>query len=165
MKKLLLVLAMVAMASFLLVGCLGTTPVTVTGVTLDQTTLDLTAEGATGILVATVVPTDAADKTVTWASSDETVATVALGVVTPVAAGTAIITVTTEDGGLTETCEVTVAAAVVPVPPVPPTIATIPDQEVAWDSAPWTYPVVAAPGTGTITGYSLAGSLGEPAKL
>jgi len=168
MKKLLLVLTVVAMASFLLVGCLGTTPVTVTGVTLDQTTLDLTAGGATGTLVATVVPADAADKTVTWDSSAEAVATVAAGVVTPLTEGTSTITVTTVDGGLTATCEVTVAAAVVPVTPVAPitpvapTITAIDDQEVPWDSAPWTYPVVATPGTGTITGFSLTG---EPATM
>jgi len=162
MKKLLLVLAMVAMASFLLVGCLGTTPVTVTGVTLDQTTLDLTAGGATGTLVATVAPTDAADKTVTWDSSAEAVATVALGVVTPLTEGAATITVTTDDGSLTATCEVTVAAAVVPPTPVAPTMTAIPDQEVAWDEDGWTYQVEATLGTGTTLTYSL---IGEPISM
>lgn len=158
MKKLLLVLTVVAMASFLLVGCFGTTPVTVTGVTLDQPALALTVGGATGTLVATVAPTDATDKTVTWSSSDEAVATVAAGVVTPVAEGTADITVTTVDGGLTATCEVTVAAAVVPVTPVAPTITAILDQEVFWDEDGWTYPVVATLGTGTTLTYSLIGA-------
>jgi len=46
---------------------------------------------------------------VTWTSSDETVATVADGVVTALAAGTATITVTTTDGAKTATCTVTVA--------------------------------------------------------
>ena len=84
--------------------------VAVTGVTLDKTTLALTVGGATGILVETVLPADAADLSVTWASSAPTVATVALGVVTPLTAGTANITVTTVDGGFTDTCVVTVSA-------------------------------------------------------
>jgi len=83
-------------------------PVAVTGVTLDKTTLALTVGGATGILVETVLPADAADLSVTWTSSDEAVATVAGGVVTPLTIGTANITVTTEDGDFTATCEVTV---------------------------------------------------------
>ena len=110
MKKFLIVLTVVAMASFLLVGCFGTTPVTVTGVTLDQTTLDLTAGGATGTLVATVAPADASNTSVNWTSSAEAVATVAGGVVTPVAEGTADITVTTVDGDFTAICVVTVSA-------------------------------------------------------
>jgi len=114
MKKLLIVLMMVAMASFLFVGCLGVTPdvpVAVTGVTLVPATLALTAGGATGTLVATVAPADATNTSVTWASSAPAVATVALGVVTPVAEGTATITVTTVDGSFTDTCAVTVSAA------------------------------------------------------
>jgi len=118
MKKLLIVLMVVAMASFLFVGCNGTTPpvpVAVTGVTLDQETLALVAGGATGTLVETVAPADATDPRVIWASSDEAVATVDAGVVTPLTAGTADITVTTVDGGFTATCEVTVSAAPVAV--------------------------------------------------
>ena len=80
----------------------------VTGVTLDNDTLSLVAGGATGTLTATVNPSDAANKSVTWSSSDEAVATVADGVVTPVAAGNATITVTTVDGSFTATCDVTV---------------------------------------------------------
>jgi len=100
------------------------------------------------------------NKTVTWASSAEAVATVAAGVVTPLTEGAATITVTTDDGSLTATCEVTVAAAVVPVTPVDPTITAILDQEVAWDEDGWTYQVVAAlgiGGTGTTLTYSLVG--------
>ena len=89
----------------------GITPtVPVTGVTLDQATLSLT-EGSTVTLVATVAPDDATDKSVTWASDDETIATVDNeGKVTAVAAGTATITVTTVDGAKTATCAVTVTA-------------------------------------------------------
>ncbi|MBA7537327.1 hypothetical protein ES705_29594 [subsurface metagenome] len=84
--------------------------VAVTGVTLDQATLDLVAGGATGTLVETVLPADATDPSVTWASSDEAVATVALGVVTPLTAGITTIKVTTVDGGFNDTCIVTVKA-------------------------------------------------------
>ncbi|MMZ61004.1 Kappa-carrageenase precursor [compost metagenome] len=84
----------------------------VTGVTLDKDTLTLTAGGTTGSLTATVAPGNATNKNVTWSSSNTDVATVdANGVVTPKAAGTATITVTTEDGNNTATCMVTVQAA------------------------------------------------------
>lgn len=59
--------------------------VAVTGVTLDKTSASLTV-GGTETLTATVNPDDATDKTVTWKSSDESVATVDDGVVTAVAA-------------------------------------------------------------------------------
>ena len=85
-------------------------PVPVTGVTLDKTTMSLTA-GGTGTLKATVAPADAANKALIWRSSDETVATVADGTVTALQPGTATITVTTEEGGKTAQCMVTVSEA------------------------------------------------------
>ena len=96
----------------------GPSTVSVTGVTLDKDTLTLTAGGETGTLVATVAPENATKKNVTWTSSNEAVATVVDGVVTPLAAGTATITVTTEDGGFTVTCKVTVEAATTDIPVV-----------------------------------------------
>lgn len=61
-------------------------------------------------LIATIKPDDAQDKSVTWSSSDKNVATVDTnGKVTAVADGKATITVKTNDGGKTATCEVTVA--------------------------------------------------------
>ena len=90
------------------------TVVDVTGVTLSDSTATITA-GQTKTLTATVAPDNATDKTVSWSSSDEAVATVEDGVVTAVAAGTATITVTTTDGGFTATCAVTVEAATVAV--------------------------------------------------
>jgi len=81
-------------------------PVAVTGVTLDKNTLELTAGGAAETLTATVLPDTATDKTVTWSSSNTSVATVANGVVTPVAVGTATITATA--GGQSATCTVKV---------------------------------------------------------
>ena len=85
-----------------------TKPIAVTGVTLDKTTLSL-QEGATGNLVATVAPSTATDKTVTFASSDAAIATVDnTGKVTAVKAGNADITVTTKDGNKTAKCTLTV---------------------------------------------------------
>ena len=81
--------------------------VAVTSVTLDVTELALEVP-ATATLTATVAPEEATDKTVVWTSDNEAVATVADGVVTAVAEGTATITVTTVDGGFTATCIVTV---------------------------------------------------------
>ena len=84
--------------------------VSVAGVSLDKTTLELT-EGESQTLKATVAPENATDKSVTWSSSATNIATVdANGKVTAVAAGTATITVKTNDGGKTATCALTVNA-------------------------------------------------------
>ncbi|MBD3921360.1 Ig-like domain-containing protein [Paenibacillus sp. PR3] len=100
-----------------------TTPVT--GVTLDQSTLNLFVGGADETLVATVNPLDATDSSVTWSSDDANVATVANGVVTPVGVGTATITVTTADGGYTATSTVTVTKQVTGVALDQPTLSLI----------------------------------------
>ena len=92
----------------------GGAAVPVTGVTLNKTTLTLTA-GDSETLTATVAPSNATNKAVTWSTSNAAVATVNNGIVTAVSAGTATITVTTTDGSKTETCTVTVTAATVPV--------------------------------------------------
>ena len=80
--------------------------VAVTGITLSESSITLVAGGETATLTATVTPDNATDKTVTWTSSDTSVATVEDGVVTPVAAGTA--TITAKAGDQTAECEVTV---------------------------------------------------------
>ena len=91
------------------------TNVPVTGVSLNTSTLNL-VENETGTLTATVEPSNATNKDVTWESSNTSVATVdATGKVTAIGAGTATITVTTEDGSKTATCAVTVTAATVSV--------------------------------------------------
>ena len=83
--------------------------VAVTGVTIQET-LPLGVD-STFTLVATITPEDATNKSVTWVSSDEAVATVdANGVVRGIAEGTADITVTTVDGEFTDVCAVTVTA-------------------------------------------------------
>lgn len=79
--------------------------ISVESITLNKTQLSL-VKGATETLAATVLPTTATDKAVTWKSSDTAVATVENGVVTAVAAGNATITATA--GGKTAICAVTV---------------------------------------------------------
>ena len=87
--------------------------VSVTSVSLNKSSLPL-IEGATETLTATVSPYYATNLNVSWKSSNSSVATVSsTGKVTAVKAGTATITVTTEDGGKTATCSVTVNAAAV----------------------------------------------------
>jgi len=82
--------------------------VTVSGVSLNKTSTSI-AVGNTETLVATVSPSNALNKNVTWSSSNEDVATVsASGVVTAVSQGTANITVITVDGGYDDVCVVTV---------------------------------------------------------
>ena len=90
-------------------------PVPATGISLNQTSLTLTAAGQTATLTATVTPSNATNKDVTWSSSNAAVATVSsTGVVTAVSSGTAVITAKTADGtNLTAECNVTVN---IPVP-------------------------------------------------
>jgi hypothetical protein len=76
--------------------------------TLDRANITI-AEGETEVLTAKTIP---ADQTVTWTSSDDTVATVEDGEVTAVAEGTAVITasMTYETVEYKDTCKVTVTA-------------------------------------------------------
>lgn len=84
-------------------------PVLPTGITLNQKTATGQV-GATKQLTATVEPSDADDKTVTWTSSANNIASVDnAGLVTLKAVGSATITATTSNG-LTATCAVTVTA-------------------------------------------------------
>ncbi len=97
------------------VNVIASTTVSVAGVTLNQSTLSLTAGGNTATLEATVLPENATDKSVTWSSTNESVATVSSeGVVTPVSVGSTTITVTTTDGCFTSSCIVSVTSSVVP---------------------------------------------------
>ena len=83
------------------------TTVAVTGVTLNKTTAALEV-GNSLTLTATVSPSNATNKTVTWTSSNTSVATVSNGKVTALKAGKSTITVTTADGSYKATCTVTV---------------------------------------------------------
>ncbi len=83
--------------------------VAVTGVSVNPTTAEIKV-GQTQQLTASVEPVDATNQNVTWTSSDDNVATVdASGLVSAVAAGNAVITVTTQDGNKTATCNVSVS--------------------------------------------------------
>jgi endo-1,3(4)-beta-glucanase len=88
-----------------------TSNVAVTGVTVSPTSATITA-GATQQLTATIAPSNATNKNVSWNSSNTSVATVnTSGLVTAVAAGSATITVTSQDGSKTATSAITVNAA------------------------------------------------------
>ncbi|MDD5949192.1 MAG: glycoside hydrolase family 9 protein, partial [Lachnospiraceae bacterium] len=90
-------------------------PGKVSSVSLNKKTLSL-LKGESDTLSATVTPSTATDKSVTWKSSNESVATVdTTGKVTAVGKGTATITVTTTDGNKTATCTVTVSKKTVTI--------------------------------------------------
>lgn len=82
--------------------------VPVKGVTLDKTTLELTA-GATGQLIAKLNPEDATDQSVTWSSSNPTAVKVENGKLTALAEGNA--TITAKCGEKSAFCTVTVQKA------------------------------------------------------
>ena len=85
----------------------GGTTVPVSSVSISATSLTIDL-GKTGFLSAKVSPSNATDKTITWSSSNTSVATVSDGTVTAVAVGEA--TITASAGGKSATCLVTVKA-------------------------------------------------------
>ena len=105
-------------------------PIAVEGITLDKTTATV-EEGATVTLTATVTPDNATDKTVTWTTSDEAIATVSDGVVTGVKAGE--VTITAKAGDKSATCTVTVTAATTEPEVVPVTGVTLSQPAVTLD--------------------------------
>lgn len=92
--------------------------VPVSQITLNKTETSISV-GNSETLTATVAPENAANKALTWASSDEDVATVAPdGTVTAVKVGTATITATAADGsGKSAVCKVTVTGGTTPSQP------------------------------------------------
>ena len=93
-------------------SCTINVGVPVTGVTLNKSTLNLDVS-ETETLVATVLPNNATNKNVSWSSSNTSVATVnSNGLVNPVGNGSCTITVTTQEGGYTATCNVTVTTRI-----------------------------------------------------
>ena len=137
----------------------------VTGVSLNSTSLALRV-GEQATLEATVLPSDATNKNVSWFSSNEGVATVSsTGTVFAIAAGTSVICVKTEDGNFEAQCQVVVTVAVsgLTLNPAEMTLdegesktitATITpsnatDQEVSWESSD---PFVATVDGGQVTG-------------
>ena len=87
-------------------------PINVTSISLSQQSIQLKV-GEIKILTATVKPSDATDKTVTWTTSDASIATVKDGVITAVGSGSAIITATA--GDKSATCTVSVLVPVTSV--------------------------------------------------
>ena len=85
----------------------GDGKVAVTGVTLDQTELTVN-RGERAELTATVLPANATNQKLRWQTGDSKVATVKNGTVTGVGEGKTTVTVTTQDGGYTAQCTVTV---------------------------------------------------------
>ena len=84
------------------------TPVAVSGVALNKKVATINV-GKTVTVKATVTPANAANKTLSWTSSNRTVATVSNGVVKGVKAGRVVITAKTTDGSnISATCTVTV---------------------------------------------------------
>ena len=86
--------------------------VEVWGLVLSHSTASVSA-GDQLTIVATVTPDDADDKTVTWETSDASIATVENGVVTALVPGT--VTITAKAGNRQATCEVTVKKRYIPV--------------------------------------------------
>ena len=84
------------------------TKVDVNSISLNKSSLSLT-KGNFETLIATINPSNASDKTISWSSSDSSIASVdSNGKVTAVGKGTATITVTTKDGNRKATCLVDV---------------------------------------------------------
>ena len=93
--------------------CFSCTPcevehIEIASIILNIEKIELT-EGDTAVLTATVNPSNATNKNVLWSSTNQDVATVDnSGMVSALKAGTTTITITTEDGGKTASCNVTV---------------------------------------------------------
>ena len=101
----------------------------VTGVELNKDSLELNV-GESETLKAVVKPENATIQSVTWKSTDETVATVdADGTVKAVASGTAEIIATTTDGGYEAVCKVTVQKKDTPITPPTPSKPTKPSTK------------------------------------
>lgn len=93
--------------------------VAVTEVTLNKSSVTLTVDEST-TLYATVLPSNATNKNITWGSSNESVATINGGTITAKSEGATVITVSTVDGNKKATCSVVVNRKVVEPDPPPP---------------------------------------------
>jgi hypothetical protein len=145
--------------------------ISVTGVTLDKTTLDIPV-GYTGTLTATLEPENPNDPTVFWTTSNAGVASITGAgrtvTINGLTVGTATITVRTQDGNFTKTCAVNVQnVAVTGVTLSPKTLTlgqgrtgqllasivppTATNKAVTWESS--------NPSVATVTGSGLTGTL------
>ena len=116
MKKYLL--STFAIVALLFAACGGddgvSTTVPVSGIKLDKSSLSLEI-GEKATLTATIAPSDATNKSITWSSANQNIATVNNGVVSGVAAGETTITAKTNDGGFTASATVKVTPEAVKV--------------------------------------------------
>lgn len=88
------------------------TPISVNGILLNKTSLSMN-KGISETLYATIFPSNSTNKKLFWSSDNPSVVTVdGNGMVTSISGGSAVITVTTEDGTFSATCNVTVTIAV-----------------------------------------------------
>ena len=109
--------------------CTVTVNVPVTGITLNRTLVSLN-KGDTYTLVATITPSNATNKNITWTTGNSNVATVDRnGKITAVGVGITTITVTTVDGGKTAKCVVRVVNNVNPSPTILPTSVSLDKDE------------------------------------
>ena len=134
--------------------------VNVTGVTLNVTELPDMEIGSSRTLSATVLPESATNRSLRWTSSDPGVVVVSNGgVVSAVGPGSAVITVTTDDGGYSATCRVTVLQrrAIERVEAVLPA-ASVTVQGSPLNTAGLTVTAFYTDGTSSeLTGYSISG--------
>ncbi len=108
MKIRLKILGLLILSMAFLHSCKKDEDKLVEGITLNATTLELEIDSSFQ-LIATVSPSDADNKAVNWASSDNAIATVdATGKVIALKTGKATITATTQDGNKTATCKLTI---------------------------------------------------------
>ena len=98
----------IGVACLVVVCGLNSCKKSVTDVTLNKSVLTLEI-GETAVLIANVLPSNATNQAVTWTSGNPMIATVLPnGIVTAVAKGSTTIVVSTQDGGKTANCVVTV---------------------------------------------------------
>ena len=83
-------------------------PVPVTGLALDKSTASVETGDGTLTLTPIFTPETATNKNIKWESSDDSIATVANGVVTLIKKGVVTITATSEDGNYSASCVVTI---------------------------------------------------------
>lgn len=112
MKSKILFRVFIVLLSLWLCSCTRT--VLVSGISLDATSISM-IEGESTSIVASITPENADNQFVLWSSDNPSSVTVSNGIVKAVSAGTAYVTATSEDGGKTATCFVSVRSQSVPL--------------------------------------------------
>lgn len=95
--------------------CILTVLQPATGITLDRQDISFANIGENVQLTANVLPEDASNKNVSWASSDTKVAIVSNGNVVCTGYGTAVISAITEDGGYMATCVINATSGIIDI--------------------------------------------------